>query len=884
MIGMWLKGVVRARSGSLALAAVGIVAATALIGVIGVFGASSARTMTERAMAAVPVDWQVAVANGSNVSALREKLPASAPIRAERRVGYADVAALVAKTGDTIQTTGAGQALGLPTDYAAAFPGQVRLLLGGGEGVRLAQQTAANLHVTVGDTVTVRPSGGGEFDVRVDGIVDLPDADAMFQTIGPAKGPTATAPPDNVVILPMAMWSEHFGQAASAPEGRAREQIHVALDRAVLPISPDQAFTDATGRAHNFEVRAAGAAMIGDNLSARLSAVRQDALFARLLLLFLGLPGVVLALLMTASIARADTGRRRREQALLGLRGASRRQIAVLAGAEASLVAFVGGFCGIVVAALVAGIALHADLRLPEMRFWLAVAFCAGFAIALAVVLTPVYRDMRSTSIVARRAWVAAADNPAWRKYYVDLALIATAGVITWRSASTGYQVVLAPEGVAATAIDYTAFLAPLAFWMGCGLLALRLTSLCLSAGRRYLKAMLAPIAGSLASPVAASLSRQHRRIAAGAALVALAVAFAMATSIFNTTYDAQLLVDAQLTNGADVTVTGSNATPAGAALGQIRATPGVAAAEPMQHRFAYVGKDLQDLYGVDASRIGGATMIADAYFANGDARKTLAKLAATKDGVLVSQETVNDFQLSLGDPINLRLQNASDRQYETVPFHVVGVVKEFPTAPHDSFLVANAAYVAAQSGDPSAEIVLVRASGDPAALAAALRAKLDAGALKTTELSQAVHLIGSSLTAVDLSGLSAIEGIFAVLFVAMATGLTLWLGQSERARSNAILLSLGASQAGVRSFLWSEGLAMLGAGTLFGAPIGAAAAWILVRLLGGVFDPPPETLAAPWSYLAIVAVGGVGATFAAILAQGHWSKEWAALELRAGR
>src|SRR5208282_4428928 len=132
--------------------------------------------------------------------------------------------------------------------------------------------------------------------------------------------------------------------------------------------------------------------------------------------------------------------------------------------------------------------------------------------------------------------------------------LIMLSGAIYWRSASTGYQVVLAPEGVAATAVDYTAFLAPLLFWIGCGLLALRLTSAALRAGRVSLTKMLAPLAGRLAPPAAAALSRENRRVAAGAALVALAFAFAAATSIFNTTYNAQLLVDAELTNGADIT------------------------------------------------------------------------------------------------------------------------------------------------------------------------------------------------------------------------------------------------------------------------------------------------------------------------------------------
>jgi putative ABC transport system permease protein len=47
------------------------------------------------------------------------------------------------------------------------------------------------------------------------------------------------------------------------------------------------------------------------------------------------------------------------------------------------------------------------------------------------------------------------------------------------------------------------------------------------------------------------------------------------------------------------------------------------------------------------------------------------------------------------------------------VPFHLIGIVREFPTAPRDSFLVANAAYIARQTGSSVAE-VLLRSRGDP--------------------------------------------------------------------------------------------------------------------------------------------------------------------------
>ncbi len=179
----------------------------------------------------------------------------------------------------------------------------------------------------------------------------------------------------------------------------------------------------------------------------------------------------------------------------------------------------------------------------------------------------------------------------------------------------------------------------------------------------------------------------------------ALALAFATSTAVFNTTYNAQARVDAELTNGADVAVTGTSTAPASNVMDKLAALPGVVAAQPMQHRFAYVGTDLQDIYGIDPINLGKATDVSDAYFANRNAEATLAELAKTPDGVLVSQETVNDYQLALGDPINLRLQSATDHQYHVVPFRFIGIVREFPTAPKDSFLVANATYIAKVTG-----------------------------------------------------------------------------------------------------------------------------------------------------------------------------------------
>ena len=863
MIGIWIAGVLAHRTPRLLLMGGGVALAVALVGMIGLFAASSAETMTRRAIAGVPVDWQVAVAADADPAAVTTLLRHTVASTAIETVGYARVDAFEAVADGTTQTTGAGDILGIGPGYAQAFPGQIRLLAGKAEGVLIAQQTAANLHVGIGDTVEVPRRGALAAKLTIDGVVDLPNADAMFQTIGPGKPPAAVAPPDNVLLIPIASWTSLF--AGPSPSGATSWQIHAKLDHGGLPRNPDPAFVEATRMARNFEVRAAGAAVVANDLAARLDAVRSDALYARVLFLFLGLPGAFLAALLSLAVIAEGGDRQRREQALLRMRGASTAQVLRVAAVEGIAVALVSAIGGTLIA-LVLGILLGVDVSSRGSLTWLGTAAVGGAAIALAAVLIPARLALQNRTVVANRQSLAPRPRPLWARIWLDIVLLGLSAIIFWRTASSGYQVVLAPEGVPGTAVDYPAFLAPLFLWVGGGLLSLRLCRLALRRGRHALAAVIRPFGPELSDTIAASLAREHARIAAGITLTALAFAFAVTTSIFNTTYNAQLVVDAQLSNGADVTVSGSIGAPAGDRLAEIKTAPGVAAAEPMQHRFAYVGNDLQDLYGIDPSRIRDATHIVDAYFGNHDASRTLQQLARTPDGVLVSQETVNDFQLAIGDLINLRLQNANDHRYHVVPFHLVGVVTEFPTAPKDSFLVANAAYIAAQTSNPRSETVLVRAAGAPSQASAAVKRVLGPESpLKVTDVGEASRLIGTSLTAVDLHALTRIELGFAVVLVAAATGLVLALGFNERRRTIAILWALGASTQASGAFLWAEALLMLIGGGAIGTLLGFAGADMLVALLTGVFDPPPDAVAVPWRYLATLVIVALIATAGAV-------------------
>jgi putative ABC transport system permease protein len=459
--------------------------------------------------------------------------------------------------------------------------------------------------------------------------------------------------------------------------------------------------------------------------------------------------------------------------------------------------------------------------------------------------------------------------SPGWPAYALDLALLGAAGAVYWLTGQRGYQLVLAPEGVASISVSYWTLAGPGLLWTGAGLLSWHLAQTALTGGRRAVARALRPFAGPLALTVASFLARQRALLARGFVAVALSMTFAVSTAVFNATYQQQARVDAFLTNGADVQVAerpgASVPQSTGAAL---RKVPGVASVEPIQHRFAYVGNDLQDLYGVRPGTIVQGTALQDAYFSGGTARQLMARLSSQPDGVLVSAETVRDFQLQPGDRLVLRLQNQHDQQYVPVQFHYVGIVKEFPTAPRDSFLVANAAYVAKSTGSDVPGYFLVQTDGSPTHVVADRVRAVWGSSGPVTDVTSTQQVVGSSLTAVDLAGLTGVELAFALVLASAASGLVLGLGLIERRRIFAIASALGARPRQLGTFVWAEAIFVTIGGVLAGALGGLALSQMLVVVLTGVFDPPPSSLAVPWGYLAVV----VALSSVAMIAAASWT------------
>jgi putative ABC transport system permease protein len=852
--------------------AAGIAAAVALLACLGSFLASAQSSMTARAARAVVVDWQVEVQPDSEQANAMEAIRSTPRVKAALPVDFARSTGFVATTGGSTQTTGAAIVLGLPADYQAQFPGAIRTLVGTGGGVLIAQQTAANLHVAPGDTVHIGRSGMAPVDVVVDGVVDLPTADSLFQNVGAPVGAQPTAPPDNVLILGQSLWHSAFDPLSTARPDLVSTQIHTALDHTLSP-DPASAYTEITAAAHNLEARSAGSAQVGDNLAAALDAARGDAAYARVLFVFLGAPAAVLAGLLTATIVTFGAPRRRHEQALLRARGASTRQLMSLAAVEAGVVGILGCSAGLTIAALV-GLAAFGSVGsgggATTAMAWGAGSAGVGLAIAAVTMLAPAWHDLRASTVAAARSDVRTNRAPAWARFGLDVVLLGISGLLFWLASSSGYQIVLAPEGVPAISVSYWAFVAPALLWVGAALLVWRLSDLLLGRGRRWVGAAIRPVAGSLSRIVAHSLSRQRRAFAGAIVMLTLSLVFAASTATFNATYRAQAEVDTQLTNGADVTVSqppGTTVSPE--AANKLAAIPGVRAVESIQHRFAYIGSDLQDLYGVNPASITSVTALQDNYFRGGTSGELMQKLTSQPDSILVSAETVTDFQLVPGDTLNLRLQDARTHQLTTVPFRYIGVVTEFPTAPKDSFFVANAGYVAQHTGSDAVGAFLIDTDGHDSTTVAGRVQSVVGTTARVTDIVTTRGTVGSSLTSVSLHGLTQIELGFGLGLSAAFGALVIALGLAERRRSFAIAIALGATRRQLRSFVLAEAALLIVCSLTAGAILSGVLSQMLVRMLSGVFDPPPSALTVPWSYLAAtaaassVAIGAVSAATA---------------------
>jgi putative ABC transport system permease protein len=862
--------------GRTAVRIVVLAAAVALLGSMLMFVGHSLRTMTGTAVRSVPLDWQGATASYAQARRVAAGVGAQPGIEQASAAATAPFAGAAHTAGGGTTEAGSGSILAVSPGYQAHIH-TFRFLEGSLRpgAVVLDQQLAATLHARIGNTVslTARP-GARPRRFPVSGVALITAPDVVFAPLNPLLGPAPAQPPANAAIMPISTFAATLARdlpvtqasagAAAQPGAQSgvQWQVQVQLAPGGLGSSPGQAYTRAGQIVHRVERTLPGQVQFVDNLSDTLNTAAGDALYAETLYIMLAAPGALVALGLAYLAALGTVDRDRQDLALLRARGATRRDLLLVAGVESAAIGLIAGLLGSAVALGAVALIVKGGVGLSAVRAAVAVAACVALAIggALAARLGATASVWRASVSDSRRG-VQRSQTPLWQRLYLDLAALALSGLIYWLTASTGFSAVLNPDSNPTLSLSVYMFFAPALLWLGATLLLVRLRGQAVgwaaahAAGGR---------ARTLPAFVLASAGRRGASINRGLLVVGLLLAFGVELGIFTATYDQQANVDAQLSLGADVTAAAPPGVTAGHNLqAKIGALRGVQAASAVDHSYAYVGPDLQDTYGIDPSTIGSATTLRDSYFIGASAQQAMARLRGRRDGILVSKETINDYQLRLGDLLKLRVLDHRSGRFNVVPFHVAGIVQEFPSAPRDSFMVADLTYL--QAADHAGPNVVFVRTGSPTATAQAIANATRTDGTIVKNIDQEAQQTVSSITTVDLRGISRIEEVFTVALAAAAMALFIALTVIERRHEFATMAALGATLRSIGSFVWSEAALVLAAGLLLAAVLGSLLALMLIAMLQHVFDPPPDHLAIPWTYLGELAGAAIVTTTLAV-------------------
>jgi putative ABC transport system permease protein len=855
--------------------------AVALIGAMILFVGHSLRTMTASATRSVPLDWQGPVGSYAAAMHVATAVARQPGVRQASPVATAPFASIVHQAAVGTIRSGAGAVLAVSPGYLDHIR-TFRFLRGSlrrGE-IVFDQQLAATLQVQPSDTVTLTPRVGARpRRFRVSGVALVTAPDVLFQPLNPLLGPAPAQPPADIAILPLATFARTLapvlptiasvGAGSSAVPGTQRAiqwQVQAQVDPHALSGSPAHALHRADQIRNAVERSLPGQVVFVDNLSDSLNSAAGDALYAETLYIMLAVPGALVALALAYLAALGTAERDRRDFALLRARGASRRSLLLLAAVESAVLGLLAGALG-TGGALLAVRLVGSGGSIGTTRVLVALGFCIalGFAGAAAARVAASVSVFRESVSMGRRSG-RRGGRALWQRLYLDLLCLAGSGLVYWLTVRTGFSAVVNPDSNPTLSLSVYMFFAPALLWLGAALLLVRLRG-------GFLAWLAARAGGERASTwrgfLLASASRRGAAINRGLLVAGLLLAFGVNLGLFTATYDQQARVDAQLTLGADVVATA----PLGAirrhALEQrVAKLPGVAGATVLDHSYAYVGPDLQDIFGIDAGTLTHGTSVRDSYFLGGSAAQILTRLRSTPDGVLVSRETISDYSLRLGDLLKLRALDRANGRFKVIPFHVAGVVQEFPSAPRDSFMVANLAYLERAVHDPGPNVLFVKARGDPVAVARNVAAQTRAQGTLVRNIRQQTAQTVSSITTVDLGGISRIEEGFAFALAAAAMALFVAVAIAERRQEFATMAALGAGLREISAFLWTETALVLGAAVALAGLLGWLLAEMLVAMLRHVFDPPPDHLAAPWLFLGSLGGAAVaGGAIAAVVA-----------------
>jgi putative ABC transport system permease protein len=474
------------------------------------------------------------------------------------------------------------------------------------------------------------------------------------------------------------------------------------------------------------------------------------------------------------------------------------------------------------------------------------------------------------------RAELVVTRAPAWRRFGLDVALLAVAGiaeVVAFRAGAFD-----APMGSVSTgqsvSLPTHLLLAPLVAWIGGTLLAVRVFE---ALAARSPTAAPPRFGSIIGGTLGRSLRLRSWQFGAGVLSVGLVTAFGMSLATFAASYDDAKATDSRFTVGSDLRLTPSplDPHPVRPSLASRLKVPGVTAATPVAARLenaVLIGphnQDLKDLTAIDPAGFQRVAPLSDSFFVDRTAASAMSALANDPRALLVDAQTAGDLQVHAGDSVRVLLARGTKHQALRT-FRVAGLFERFPGFPQGTNLVANLGYYEAATGLRHADFFLARTSDESSAGLARAIATLRAGparsgAVNIESTQTTLNKDQSSLTALNVHGLVDLDSLFTLLMALTAIAIFVFGLMLQRRREYVTLRAQGMQARELRTLVLGEVTLVAGCGLAAGLLVGTGMAALLVHVLRPLFILDPG-VTFPAAELARLAILMVFATLAATL------------------
>ena len=764
---------------------------------------------------------------------------------------------------------------GLDTSYNKIDP-NIKILRGSqksGAAV-ISAEVAEKLSLGLGDTISIHLPDGTTVSKKVSGIADLTAARSIFSSRNGANLEVFLYVPNSVIV-----GVEDFKNEILAPFQRANttrgervkslpiQEIDIGLDREQLNAEPAVALKEAELIGVLVTNVAPGQGFLLNHVSNTLSVARGDASVAKQMFVFLGLPGVLLAAFLATYAGIVLSSSQRREQAILRIRGASRKHLLSMLSVRVSFITACGALVGVLLGFITAAVVVGLPTLLRATATSLGLSAVIGTIMGLGATGFALYitgrRSIDQEINEDRAKYIV--GQPKWRQYWLDLVGLAIVAIATYIVIATaGFEG--SPGSVyvgRSVSVPLGLLCLPIIAWL-CGSLF----------GGRIVASLLLHLKSlsgrALSKPFSLlfglSIRRRAWALAEAAIIIGLIISFGTSLAVFTSSYKAAKTADARYVLGSDIKIssipTSKQTYRSGMAHNFV--TPDIDIVAPVIYGIHNVilrsnrTSDPANLVAVDPESYMRVAPFDDSHFSNGKANTALALLDRNSNTVLLSFDIASFLKVKVGDKIHILLGKGTTEQVEA-EFLVSGLFENLPGFPDGASALIHIARheMLIPSVPVSFFLAHTRESSD--VFIKNTTQTLQSGvaaddALVIESRLTALAKDQSSLAALNIDGLLKIDSAYSLAMGAMVIAIFVFGLLLSRRREYVTLKAQGMSSREIRALIGAEAATATIAGSLVGVPIGLVMAYYFINVLRPIFVlNPPYVI--PYVSIAIIVV-----------------------------